>query len=79
MEGALRVSTTVLPGGRVEVTDPLLPSGKSVDVIILFPESGGDDRRSIVEALAEAPGQALFSEAKAVDLYLREERDSWGD
>jgi hypothetical protein len=37
MQTALRLHTTVLPGRRIEVTDPELPEGSRVEVIILFP------------------------------------------
>jgi hypothetical protein len=77
MQAALRVKTTVLPGGRIEVTDPQLPSGQAVDVIVLFPEPPTTPRRSVVDVLAEAPGRILFRTPEDVDAYLREERDAW--
>jgi hypothetical protein len=77
MQAALRVKTTVLPGGKIEVTDPQLPSGEAVDVIVLFPEPPATPRRSISDVLAEAPGHILFQTTEDVDAYLREERDSW--
>lgn len=77
MQAALRVKTTVLPGGKIEVTDPQLPSGEAVDVIVLFPEPPATARRSIADVLAEAPGHILFQTAQDVETYLREERDSW--
>jgi hypothetical protein len=77
MQAALRVKTTVLPGGKIEVTDPQLPSGEAVDVIVLFPEAPAAPRRSVADVLAEAPGHILFRTAEEVDAYLREGRDSW--
>jgi hypothetical protein len=77
MQAALRVKTTVLPGGKIEISDPHLPSGEAVDVIVLFPEPLATLRRSILDVLAEAPGHVLFQTAEDVDAYLREERDSW--
>jgi len=77
MQAALRVTTTVHPGGRIEVVDPQLPSGEAVDVIVLFPGAPAVPRRSIVDVLAQAPGQLLFHSAADVDAYLREEGDSW--
>jgi hypothetical protein len=77
MQAALRVKTTVLPGGKIEVTDPQLPSGETVDVIVLFSEPTDTPRRSIVDVLAEAPGHILFRTAEEVDACLREERNSW--
>jgi hypothetical protein len=77
MQAALRITTTVLPGGRIEVTDPQLPSGEAVDVIVLIPESSAAPRRSVVDVLAEAPGHILFRTPEDVDAYLREEQHAW--
>jgi hypothetical protein len=77
MQSALRVSTTVHEGGRIEVIDPQLPSGEAVDVIVLIPEALSPPRRSILDVLAEAPGHLLFQTPVDVDDHLREERDAW--
>jgi hypothetical protein len=77
MQAALRITTTVHPGGRIEIEDPQLPSGEDVDVIVLFPGAPTAPRRSIGEVLTEAPGQLLFRTPTDVDDYLREERDAW--
>ena len=77
MQAALRVTTRVQPGGKIEVSDVHLPAGKSVDVIVLFPESDDSTRRSIVDVLAESPGHLTFQTAEDVDAYLRQERDAW--
>ena len=34
MQKALHIKTTVLPGGKIEIVDPELPVGESVDVIV---------------------------------------------
>jgi hypothetical protein len=77
MQAALRLTTTVHPGGRIEVIDPQLPPGEAVDLIVLFPEPHAAPRRSILDVLAEAPGQLLFQTPADVGEYLREERDAW--
>lgn len=77
MQTAVRVTATVQLGGRVEIADPQLPAGKSVDVIVLFQQEADVSRRSVVEVLAEAPGQLAFHSAEEVDAYIREERDAW--
>jgi len=74
---AVRVTATVQLGGRVEIADPQLPTGKSVDVLVLFPQEAEASRRSVVDVLAEAPGQLVFHNAEEVDAYIREERDAW--
>jgi hypothetical protein len=77
MQAALRLTTWVQPGGKIEVSDTQLPAGESVDVIVLFPQPEDTARRSVVDILAEAPGHLAFDTAEEVDAYLREERDAW--
>lgn len=77
MPNALHRKTSVLPGGKIEVTDQSLPAGEEVDVIILLPASSTSTRRSAVDVLAEAPGHRLFKTAADVDDYLRKEREAW--
>lgn len=76
MQAALHLTTTVRPGGRIEVTNSQLPAGVQVELIVLFPQPD-TTRRSIVDVLSGAPGGLLFHTAKEVDDYLREERESW--
>lgn len=76
MRNALHKETTVKPGGRVEVTDPDLPDGVTVDVFVL-PRDGEQNRRSALDILGEAPGHRLFKTAEEADEYLREERAGW--
>lgn len=78
MQTAVRVTATVQLGGRVEIADPQLPMGGVVDVIVLFPQEVDVSRRSVVDVLAEAPGQLAFHNVEEVDSYVREERDAWG-
>jgi hypothetical protein len=77
MLSALHRKITVLPGGKIEVTDQALPSGELVDVIILLPAPSATPRRSAIDILAEAPGHRLFKTAAEVDDYLRKEREAW--
>lgn len=77
MQSALRLTTRVQAGGKIEVSDTQLPEGEPVDVIVLFPQPGETARRSVVDILAEAPGHLAFQTAEEVDAYLREERDAW--
>ena len=77
MFGTLYRKITVLPGGKIEVTDQALPSGELVDVIILLPAPSATSRRSAIDVLAEAPGHRLFKTAEDVDDYLQKERDTW--
>ena len=75
MQKTLRLRTTVLPGGRIEIVDQNLPEGETVDVVVT--PSAPTPPRSAVDILAEAPGQRLFETAAQVDSYIGAERESW--
>ena len=77
MQTALRLTGTVQPGGRVEVSSPQLPPGRAVDVIVLFPRESEEVRRSVVDILAEAPGHLAFQTAEELDDYVQGERNAW--
>ena len=76
MQSALRITTTVLPGGKIEVVDETLQAGESVDVIVL-PQRASAARQSAVDILAGAPGHRLFHTAEEVDASIKKERDAW--
>ncbi len=76
MQSALRIKTTVLPGGKIEVVDETLQAGESVDVIVL-PQRASAARQSAVDILAGAPGHRLFHTAEEVDASIKKERDAW--
>lgn len=80
MQMALRLTTTILPGGKIILADDRLVPGENVDVIILHTEPDYPPvRRSAMDILAEVPGQRLFKTAADVDAYLTEERAAWDD
>ena len=73
MQKALRIRTTVLPGGKIEIVDQTLPVGQAVEVVI----SPAAAARSAWQIISEGPGQRLFKTAKEVDDYIAGERASW--
>jgi hypothetical protein len=78
MSTTVRLETTVLPGHRVEISDPQLPEGARVEVVIVVPEQPTPGRRSMLEFLATLPpGPLLFPTPEDANRYLQEERDSW--
>jgi hypothetical protein len=77
MKSALQFKATVLPGGKIEVADQLLPIGEEVEVIVLLPMPATMPRRSAVDILAEAPGHRLFKTAADVKAYLQQEHEAW--
>ncbi|MDQ2829336.1 MAG: hypothetical protein M3Y74_09830 [Chloroflexota bacterium] len=76
MAADLRVETKVLPGGKIEIVEPSLMAGESVEVIVVR-QAPPLARRSAIDILAQAPGHLLFKTAEDVDTYLQGERDSW--
>ena len=75
MQKALRVKTTVQPGGKVEFASPELEAGQTVDVVVLHESSVKG--RSIMEILNSGPERRLFQTAEEVKAYLAEEKASW--
>ena len=73
----IRLTTVVQPGGRIEVSSPDLPVGHAVDVTIQPAEARSNNRRSVLQVLADCPGHILFKTADEVDAYLSDERDAW--
>lgn len=77
MQNVLRLTASVQPGGRIEITDARLPEGKAVDVIVLFQPIANGKRASILDVLAQAPGHLGFKTADEVEAYLQQERQQW--
>jgi hypothetical protein len=77
MSSAIHHKLTVLPGGKIELSDPQLKSGQSVDVFVVVPEDKTNDALSALDVLASAPGRQVFQTAEEVDRYLRNEREAW--
>ena len=77
MQSALRLTTLVQPGGKIQFEDGQLQPGQSVEVIVLLPPPQSTGRRSVLDILADAPGHLAFQSAADVESYLREEHDAW--
>ena len=77
---AIRLTTTVLEGKRVEIVSPDLVEGEVVQVFVLPLASGAPGgNRSILEIAKSVRGDRCFSSAAEVDCFINEERASWGD
>ena len=74
----IAIKTTVLPGGKIEISAPQLVAGQQAIVLVKV-EDEQPEKLTITERLARANyhGGALFKTAEEVDAYIREERDSW--
>lgn len=82
MQTALRMTTTVHAGGKVEFIVPQAAQEETLEIIVLFPEhrlAAARPKRSAMDILNDAPGNRLFRTADDVDVYLEEERNAWGN
>ncbi len=79
MQAALKTTTRVLEGGKLELVAPQLPENTLVEVIILYPvtREAASERRSVTEILADAPGHRLFNTPAEVEDYLDGEKEAW--
>ncbi|HYT89818.1 MAG TPA: hypothetical protein VEL76_14005 [Gemmataceae bacterium] len=78
MQTALRTETTILPGHRLEISDPAFPEGAKVEVIVVLPEKPELPFGSALEFLESLPpGPRAFKTWEAYEQHLREEKDSW--
>ncbi len=55
MQTTLRMGTTVLPGHRLEISDPDLPEGVTVEVIVVLPKRPELGRISMLELVESLP------------------------
>ncbi len=77
MQSALRITTKVLPGNKIEIEIPEAKVGDNVDVFVILPEKIETKKRSVMEILEEVHAQRPPKSAEEIDRYLQEERSSW--
>jgi antitoxin component of MazEF toxin-antitoxin module len=77
MQSALRITTKVLPGNKIEIEIPEAEIGDSVDVFVILPEKVEAKKRSVMEILEEVHAKRPPKSAEEIDKQLREERESW--
>ena len=79
MQSAIRITTKVLSGNKIEVELPPGSIGEEVEVIILLPEKPQPGRRNVLELLEEIHKHGPFRTVEEIDRDLQVERDSWGN
>ena len=74
----ISIRTTILPGGKIELSSPEFVAGQQATVLVMI-EDKQPRKYTITEHLARANyrGGRLFKTAKEVDAYIREERSTW--
>ena len=77
MQSAIRITTRVLPGNKVEILIPPGSEGEDVEVIVVLPEKKQQSQKSALDILEEFHKRGSFRTAEEIDRDLRAERDSW--
>lgn len=77
MATEVRIQTTILPGGRIEISRPELIPGQQATVVVTVETTKPVNQRHVIDILASLSGRQLFQNAEEVDNYIKEERDSW--
>ena len=77
MQSALRVTTKVLPGNKIEIQIPEAQIGDNVDVFVILPEKTETKKRSVLEIIEESRRRHPSRTAEEIDRQLQEERSSW--
>lgn len=77
MHSAIRITTKVLSGNKVEIELPPGSVGEEVEVIVILPESKQPKQRSVLEILEEVHKHGPFRTVEEIDRDLQRERDSW--
>jgi len=77
MQSIIHTTTKVLAGNRIEISDPSLKEGESVEVV-LYPSTADQKNKPSVLSIVEGlKGHRLFSTPQEVDQYLQQERNAW--
>lgn len=77
MHSAIRITTKVLSGNKVEIELPPGSVGEEVEVIVILPESKQPKQRSVLEIFEEVHKHGPFRTVEEIDRDLQRERDSW--
>jgi hypothetical protein len=72
----VRVKTVVLPGGKIEMSNPGLIPGQEATVVVLVEEQQTAKKLHVIDILSGLSGHRLSQNAQEVDEYLRGERES---
>jgi hypothetical protein len=78
MQSAMRITTRVLPNGKIELQLSPELAGDEVEVFIVLPEKPTVPTLSAIDIINQPrEHQKLFKTSEEVDQYLQAERDLW--
>lgn len=70
----LRQKAIVKPGGVVQICSPELPTGATVEIIVLISPTD-QSKSSLTSFIGSAKGS--FATPEEVDKFISQERDAW--
>ncbi|MHC5857908.1 hypothetical protein [Nostoc sp.] len=70
MQSALRITTKVLPGNKIEIEIPEAEIGDSVDVFVILPEKSEPKYRSVLDIIEESRRRHPSRTAEDIDRQL---------
>jgi len=74
------METTILPGHRLELSNPEFPDGATVEVIVVVPETPKRKFGSVLEfleSLPPGPSPRCFPTWEEYERHLKVEKDAW--
>jgi hypothetical protein len=77
MQSAIRITTKVLAGNKLEIEVPPGSVGEEVEVFVIIPEKLQGGRRKVLELLTEIRSRHVSRSVEEIDRELQEERNSW--
>jgi len=78
MQSTLHIQTQVLEGNKIEIDDPHLIVGETVEVFVVLPvvkKQKVSDILATIENIRDH--RSSFRTAEEINQFIREERDSW--
>ena len=74
----IQFKSIVLPGRRIEVCNPELPEGGTVEVTVIVPDGIAPARRTILDYLDSLPvGPRSYPSWEEFEKGLQTEKDAW--
>lgn len=77
MQSAIRVTTKVLPGDKVEIQVPAGSVGSIVEVVVIIPPKQTINRQNILEFLTQLRNRHPQRSVEEINHDLEVERSSW--
>jgi hypothetical protein len=77
MQSAIRITTKVLAGNKLQIEVPPGSVGKEVEVFVIIPEKPQRGRRKVLALLTEIRSRHVSRSVAEINRELQEERNSW--